>query len=135
MVTQMPYTAEYDKAIESAIKVLEDGSIDLVAAAARKHNVSNTTLHGRMKGQGTLFSRYVQGKKLSNQEEKGLCILSGRWTMLVAPLDHSSLNHAPIGYRPEITVIQKLCRMLWARSGRSASSNAIPSITSKFWSL
>jgi hypothetical protein len=70
----MPYRAEYDKVIESVIKGLEDGSIDSVAAATRKHDVSDTNLHGRMRGRGTLFSRYVQGKKLSYQEEKGLCI-------------------------------------------------------------
>jgi hypothetical protein len=73
MVSSSPKRSrlECDKTIALAIRDLEDSAVSSVSEAARKHNVADTTLCDRMKGNSTLFSRQVQGLRLGGGRGRG----------------------------------------------------------------
>ncbi len=67
-------TTERNAKIQMAILNLQAKKFANVAEAARQHGVAESTLRDRLQGRGTLASRPVRGRLLTDNEELGLCL-------------------------------------------------------------
>jgi hypothetical protein len=88
----MPYSLETEEDILLGIRDLEAGNVSSKTEAARKHGILEATLRWLMKGRKSHLHCPVRGRKLTDEQELGLCLHIDYMNNICFPLHQENID-------------------------------------------